>query len=567
MWGVAVGLLSALAAAPFRVELPAVSVPPPSWLVPRVHFVPPAHLSDVSGATYTSDPFNASNSGFHLFVLTNPSIGMYHFRTADLVRFETRGLYASGNPNVTTPLLDSGGVGRVGDKMVAVSMSGLKFYYSAAKGHSLDAWADQVEVFNSSLPGGRGGLPGDPLRLWQDDDGRWYTAVAKDACYKANETNPPSACPGGGLEELWSTASESPLSSDAEWERVGHLVETNRTAAGAFVPQRTEFVTPDFFGLGERSAGAPRVLLSTVYGPQHCCDAPAYWNYAEFIVGDQPAPGSPLLPDWERSYPVDWGAFKPKGSPGPTPFPDSDDTGLQVLTDGAYICCPKTAKIGEDGRRVMFANLGYTTPELVALALPRDVWLSADGRSLRQSFVSELGVLRDTHEGLGPKTLTPAPSRASAGVAHQINVAGPRLEILASFSNVFSAAGECGPAHEFGVLVFGSDDFTEHAAVGFDARAKHVFIDRTNVGKNATFHDVRAGPCLSDGGESMGLTMHVYVDHSIVTVIANNQTAITVYAPRGSKNSIRVAPYALGGCVDATLDVWKLDAVYSNISD
>jgi len=85
-------------------------------------------------------------------------------------------------------------------------------------------------------------------------------------------------------------------------------------------------------------------------------------------------------------------------------------------------------------------------------------------------------------------------------------------------------------------------EFQEHVAVGFNLSAGHFFIDRTHCGSSTeppvTTQDIRAAPLRSDeGGEQSDLLtatndntlrLHMYIDHSIVSVILNNRTAITI---------------------------------------
>jgi len=102
-------------------------------------------------------------------------------------------------------------------------------------------------------------------------------------------------------------------------------------------------------------------------------------------------------------------------------------------------------------------------------------------------------------------------------------------------------------------------EFQEHVAVGFNLSAGHFFIDRTHCGSSTeppvTTQDIRAAPLRSDeGGEQSDLLtatndntlrLHMYIDHSIVSVILNNRTAITIEAFPLSAASTRIGLYAL----------------------
>ena len=56
----------------------------------------------------------------------------------------------------------------------------------------------------------------------------------------------------------------------------------------------------------------------------------------------------------------------------------------------------------------------------------------------------------------------------------------------------------------------------EHTDIGIDLSNQQVFIDRRNSSAHWTDTDIRAGPLpktLTTAGE---LTLHIYVDHSVV---------------------------------------------------
>lgn len=83
----------------------------------------------------------------------------------------------------------------------------------------------------------------------------------------------------------------------------------------------------------------------------------------------------------------------------------------------------------------------------------------------------------------------------------------------------------------------------------------------------STDFDVRAGPMPTTLAAAGELHLHAYVDHSLVTVIVENQTALTVWVHPVSAESTGVALFSAGGegagagVMLAEMAVWELDSV------
>jgi hypothetical protein len=90
-------------------------------------------------------------------------------------------------------------------------------------------------------------------------------------------------------------------------------------------------------------------------------------------------------------------------------------------------------------------------------------------------------------------------------------------------------------------------------------------IDRTLSG-DPTDADVRAGPLsfwFAPSSVDSTLLLHVYVDASVVTVIAGNRTAVTVHV-HPDERAVGVALFAEGaGAVRMQLEGWQLSPVYA----
>lgn len=88
----------------------------------------------------------------------------------------------------------------------------------------------------------------------------------------------------------------------------------------------------------------------------------------------------------------------------------------------------------------------------------------------------------------------------------------------------------------WGVAVLASPDLSSATQIGFRHFRKssgktlpgHVFIDRSlALGNPVAARDLRAGPLPSSTDEE---ELHLFVDHSIVSMMASNETAITLWS-------------------------------------
>ena len=166
----------------------------------------------------------------------------------------------------------------------------------------------------------------------------------------------------------------------------------------------------------------------------------------------------------------------------------------------------------------MLAWVGNTT--FAAQSLARDLSLGSDG-ALHQAFVPELRTLR-IGDGKAAKNATP----------------GMQVEINASWS---VAAGDRGRAERcrFGVHVLAAG--SEATYIGVDIATVTVFVDGTRQGNEW----IRAAPLL---GSNTRVSMHAYVDHAYVTVIFNQQVALTTVVEPSSVAQGGVSLWQSEGC-------------------
>ena len=167
----------------------------------------------------------------------------------------------------------------------------------------------------------------------------------------------------------------------------------------------------------------------------------------------------------------------------------------------------------------------------------------------------ELQVLRRQHFGASdfafPITATFLKNSAARGV---------QLEISARLTFPQFRTGR------FGLRVLanasssaGSTTEAEYTEVGFERTANHsrVFVDRRRSSGGVRDADVRSGPWVPSGSLT---NLHLFVDRSIVTLIADNVTSISVWVhPTDVAASERVALFSsVRGVKAERIDVWQL---------
>jgi hypothetical protein len=147
-------------------------------------------------------------------------------------------------------------------------------------------------------------------------------------------------------------------------------------------------------------------------------------------------------------------------------------------------------------------------------------------------------------------------------------VSGAQLEISATIK--FGSASASASGGEFGLAVLSGevDGVAEHTKIGFNLTASQVYIDRRNSSTNRTDFDVRAGPMPTSLATTGQLSFHAYVDHSLVTVIVENQTALTVWVHPASAKSTGVALFTASGegVTLESMEVFELNGVANGVA-
>jgi len=219
------------------------------------------------------------------------------------------------------------------------------------------------------------------------------------------------------------------------------------------------------------------------------------------------------------------------------------------------------------------------------LSLPRDLSVGGGGggarrRYVQQAFIPELQKLRRAHTELAAHGV-PLPTSAAAEPTWLPAAAyGPQIEIVATFRVSASAAGRlwgragrreggASAASLFGLVVLATTASSstgaaaERTVIAFDLARKMVQLDRRWSGAGVDA-DVRAGPWPDADGNSGAteVTVHAFVDHAVVSLIAGNETAISAWVAPQREDSVAVGVFSELGSdeVTATVDVWQLAA-------
>jgi beta-fructofuranosidase len=181
------------------------------------------------------------------------------------------------------------------------------------------------------------------------------------------------------------------------------------------------------------------------------------------------------------------------------------------------------------------------------MSLPRVLTLGADGTP-RVEPVAELQAVRGAHHRLTDITLAPtsAELRPDEG--------GAALEILAEL--------EPGDAAEVELKVRCAPDGSEETIIRYDRAGKRLSIirDRASLDGTTERHE-QGGQLELAPGES--LRLHVFVDHSVIEIFANNRASLTsrVYPTRD--DSLGIAVLARGGTAQLrSLDMWQMQSIW-----
>jgi sucrose-6-phosphate hydrolase SacC (GH32 family) len=136
-------------------------------------------------------------------------------------------------------------------------------------------------------------------------------------------------------------------------------------------------------------------------------------------------------------------------------------------------------------------------------------------------------------------------------------IEGHALEVQAEF-----APADSRTAVEYGLKIYCSPDGSEETTICFNRELHRIEVVRQHSSLDERVsHQTQGGPLELDEGE--GLSLRVYIDHSVIEVFANRRAVITcrVYPTRADSRGVRL--FASGGnAVLKRLNAWEMNKIW-----
>lgn len=204
----------------------------------------------------------------------------------------------------------------------------------------------------------------------------------------------------------------------------------------------------------------------------------------------------------------------------------------------------------DDGRTVMFGWLRENRSERAqwdagwsgAMSLPRVVSLTDDGRP-EVTPAAELRRLRRAHHSFEDLTVSPDDSDVLTGID------GDTLEVKMTV--------DAATTGEFGLVLRATPDGEERTVVRCSVRDRELTVDRARASNSDAVDDApHSMPIQLEDGR---LSIHLFLDRSVLEVFANDAQALTsrIYPTRSDATGLDV--YAANQTVTIeSLDVWEL---------
>jgi hypothetical protein len=536
--------------------------PGPQHLIPKVTNHAPCvqtpNWHDVAGALVTSDNL------FHVFQGSNDCYGIQagwnHQVSSNLVDWTNLGIeptlsallepYGKSSPCSGFIVRDDDGIPCAGFRECGGEWPGRSNIQVPLEVRcAIDANA-AINMNNFSTPQYlfwfyfNRNLPYDPVRPWIDTDNLWYATISADAC---NSTVP---CSKGGALYLYS--SPALRGPKANWQPVsgdGHILfASNWTVLTPYIPDAivsNEFVTSGYFGNlpGDPRSGNTRCFTNNIFNA-------GIGGTTAYFCGTQASPGKPLIIDESSPYSrgmIDWGSF--------SPIQDSNAKGIAALIGNGYgpykmarTLSPSSAnQVKDAGRKIITAWIdgqGFGQGN----SLARDLSLDSITGELLQQFSPELQALRTSSN-----TNTNYTSISISDFKSLSNPRSQQIEIVA----IFTLTASADPMSEFGVAFAQSEDGEDEQRVSIQLGSQLVVVSRGRA----------AGPLLPSSTTLPSVVhMHIIFDHSIISTIVNNRTAITAFVSPRDANSTGMSVFGVdGSTITCNIQSWVLrDAIINN---
>ncbi len=207
------------------------------------------------------------------------------------------------------------------------------------------------------------------------------------------------------------------------------------------------------------------------------------------------------------------------------------------------------------GRRIMWGWLKEARGKEAQIAsgwsglhsLPRELFLHPDG-ALGVRPVTELQVLRGTHRHFADLAIAPGASYLLG------DLRGDMLEIIATIAP--------GDATEFGLVVRRAPDESEQAIIAYGVAERRLSINGEHSSLDETVTRKVVGDILGLTGLKE-LTLHVFLDRSVIEVYANERAALTARVYPTRADSLGVDAFAVGGSARVlSCDVWEMQGIW-----
>ncbi len=311
---------------------------------------------------------------------------------------------------------------------------------------------------------------------------------------------------GSGSEGVGGSALLYRTADLRRWDYLGLLYSRPRAATEP-VWTGSIWECPQFFPLGDR-----HVLLCSVWDAHKL-------HYAVYMTGSY-ADGR-FTPRVLRRFDL--------GPDFYAPATLRDDTGRRLVWGWSW----------EARRRLLQRGAGWAG----MLSLPRVLTMRPDGL-LGIAPAPELTALRRNHCGWTNLRLTPS----MGNPLHRVR--GDCLEILARIAP--------GPATTVGLTLRCSPRDEEGTLLHYDGASGHLRLDRDRSSEGqGVQRGVYGGP-IPSGPDGL-LTLHVFLDRTIVEVYANDCACLTARIYPAREDSVGVALAVQGGdAVVQAIDMWDL---------
>ncbi len=180
------------------------------------------------------------------------------------------------------------------------------------------------------------------------------------------------------------------------------------------------------------------------------------------------------------------------------------------------------------------------------MSLPRELRLSEDGE-LEVSFVPELAVLRGDYVHIEHLDIIPGKE------GYLSNAGGETLEIQVDLLR--------GAAAQSGLVLHRHPSGEEATRVVVNWQAERLELVRRHSSLDPDVDRTDLGGPLPGLGGGMA-HLHLYLDHSVIEVIANDRAALTGRVYPTLPQSIGIDCFAVGGPARVkTLDLWQLISI------